>query len=144
MANRIYRGPVTRQPLTHSDRTVAGAYKPGVFGTLTASVFTVSATAEANLYLLANRDFYNQDTVTAYASGDTGVAYRIEPGQEYQAICVAGDYDLGDPLTITTGGKLTLAASDDIVVAFYDQADATLAGDALADVVIANFYTATA
>ena len=33
MPNRIYRGPVDRQPRTVSDKTVAGAYLPGTFAT---------------------------------------------------------------------------------------------------------------
>ena len=41
----------------------------------------------------------------------------------------------------TARRRLAAAASTNIVVAHYDQAGATLAAGALADVVIANFYT---
>lgn len=142
-ANVIYRGPLDRQPKT-VNKPVAGAYLPGSFVTESATALTVATTAEGRVRLLSNREFSGQDVTTAYASGDTGIAYKIEPGQNVQARMAAATYAVGQPLTIGASGRLEAAASDDVVVAFFaDTAGAYSAGD-LADVEIANSYTATA
>lgn len=79
--NVIYRGPVTSgwQPRTVTDKTVAGAYLPGTFVEEAAATLVQLTTALAKLpMILSNMDFKDQDIDTAYASGDTGVAYHLE------------------------------------------------------------------
>ena len=150
MANRIYRGPVDRQPHTVSDKPVAGAYMPGTFVLETATNLTQATTAVGMLRILADRDFYGNPigvatapNMTAYASGDTGVAYIIEPAQEYQAAVAAATYAFGQELTVAAGGRLAAAATGNPVVAFCKQADTAAAG-ALIDVEIADRYTKAA
>lgn len=145
--NRIYRGPQDRQPKTVSDKTVAGAYLPGTFVTEGASTLTQATTAAGLLRLLASRDFYSAGAMdatdpllTAYASGDTGVAFRIEPGQEYQAAVAAATYTFGQELTVGASGRLVAAATGNTVVAFAKEAGTKTAGSLL-DVEIAHFYT---
>jgi hypothetical protein len=143
--NRIYRGPMDRQPRTVSDKTVAAALLPGTFVTEGATL--AQATAPGPMVrLLANRDFYSagqldavDPLLLAYASGETGVAYVIEPGQEYQAAMAAATYTFGQELTVAAAGRLAAAAQGNIVVAFCKQAGEAAAG-ALRDVEIANFY----
>lgn len=145
--NRIYRGPVTSgwQPRTVSDKPVAGAYLPGTFVEETATNLTQLTTALGVLpMILSNMEFKDQDVDTAYTSGDTGVAYHLEPGQVYQARVAAATYAKDDPLTIGASGRLTAATAATPVVAFFSgEPGAYEAGD-LVDVVIANTYTVPA
>ena len=145
--NVIYRGPVTSgwQPRTVTDKPVAGAYLPGTFVEETATQLVQLATALAKLpMILGNMDFKDQDVATAYASGDSGVAYHLEPGQVYQARVAAATYTLNQPLTIGASGRLTAATAATPVVAFFsDTPGAKSAGD-LVDVIIANTYTVPA
>lgn len=145
--NRIWRGDIEDQPRT-INLPVAGAYLPGVFVTQDGTNLTVAVAASVDdrLYLLSNMEFKDQDAVTAYASGDTGIAYEVRPGQKYQAQMAAGTYSLGDRLTIDANGRLaaatgigatTTVAAANIVVAYCDEAGTFSAGD-LADAVIAN------
>lgn len=145
--NVIYRGPVTSgwQPRTVTDKPVAGAYLPGTFVEETATQLVQLTTALAKLpMILGNMDFKDQDVATAYTSGDSGVAYHLEPGQIYQARVAAATYTLNQPLTIGASGRLTAATAATPVVAFFsDTPGAKSAGD-LVDVIIANTYTVPA
>lgn len=140
--NSIFRGPTEKQPITKS-LPVAGAYLPGTFVEETATQLVQITTALAKRpLLLANREFYDQTVTTAYASGDTGVAFEIEPGMVFQAAMAAATYAKGAPLTIGAAGRLTAATTGTIVVAFYDGTVGAVLAGALQDVIIANFYNA--
>lgn len=142
--NVIYRGPAGRQPIT-VNKAVAGAYLPGTFVEETATTLAQITTALAKLPLvLGNLDFMGDDVATAYTSGDTGVAYRLEPGQVYQCRLAAATYAKGDPLTIGASGRLTAATAATPVVAWFDDAPGAYSAGALADVIIANTYTVPA
>ena len=150
MGNRIYTGPADRQPKTISDRTCAAALLPGTFvSVLVATVAQATAPTAVRLALLADRDFYSTAQLdatdplkTAYASGDTAVAYVLEPGQSYQIAAAAATYTNGQELTVAAAGRAAAAATTNVVVAYYDGPNgvARSAGD-LIDVVIAPFYT---
>ena len=144
--NRIYRGPVTSgwQPRTIS-KPVTGALLPGSFVEETATNLVQLTTALAKLpMILSNLEFKDQDIATAYTTGDTGIAYHLEPGQVYQARVAAATYAKDAPLTIGASGRLTAATAATPVVAFFsDTPGAKSAGD-LVDVVIANTYTVPA
>lgn len=150
MSNRIYTGPADRQPKTISNRTVTGALLPGTMvSVLISTLAQATAPTAVRLALLADRDFYSDghmDAVnpllTPYASGDTGVAYVLEPGQKYMAAVAAATYTNGQELTVGAAGRLAAAATTNVVVAYYDGPNgvARSAGD-LVDVVIAPFYT---
>lgn len=144
--NRIYRGPQDRQPKTVSSKTVTGALLPATFVTEGATALAQAAAAGPMLRLLANRDFYataffdaTDPLKAAYVSGETGVAFVLEPGQEYQGAVAAATYTYGQELTVAAAGRLTAAAQGNIVVAYAKQAGARSAGD-LIDIEIANFY----
>lgn len=147
MPNRIYRGPVDRQPRTVSDKTVAGAYLPGTFVTEGASALTQATAFAPNLLLLSDRDYYslgamdsNDPLKVAYASGDTGVAYELTPNDRFQAAVAAATYTYGQELTVGASGRMVAAVTGNVVVAFARTAGAKSAGD-LIDVQVANFYT---
>lgn len=150
MSNRIYTGPVDRQPKTISNRTCAAALLPGTFvSVLIATLAQATAPTAVRLALLGDRDFYstgqfdaNDPLKVAYASGDTGIAYVLEPGQTYMAAVAAATYTNGQELTVGASGRLVAAASGNVVVAYYDGPNsvARSAGD-LVDIVVANFYT---
>ncbi len=118
---------------------------PGTIVTSDGSTLTEAAGAEASLagatagrfMVLSNRRFYNQGPDDAYVADETGVAYRTEGDQEYQARFAAGTYAKGDALTVTAG-QFEAAASGDVVVAFYDGKGATLAAGDRDDIVIAT------
>lgn len=141
--NRIFRGSIDEQPKTVS-KPVTGALLPATFVTIGASALAQATAPTGRLGVLASRDFYSQDNATAYASGDTGVAYRVEPELEFQVAVAAGTYTFGQELTVGASGRLTAAASTNVVVAFFDDSSksgvAQSAG-ALCDAVIANYYT---
>ena len=141
--NRIFRGSIAEQPKTIS-KPVTGALLPGTFVTIGASALAQATTPAGRVGILGSLDFYNQDALTAYTSGETGVAYRVEPDLEFQVAVAAGTYTFGQELTIGASGRLAAAVSTNVVVAFFD--DASKAGvaqsaGALCDVVIANSYT---
>lgn len=144
--NAIFRYPTEKQPTTVSDKPVAGAYLPGTFveETATQLVQVTANTAAAGKLplLLTNRDYYGQDKDTAYASGDTGVAYELEPGFIVQARLAAGSYTYNQPLTIGASGRLVAAVAANVVVAFFSDTPGAYAAGALADVTIANSYNA--
>lgn len=148
MANRVYRGPTDRQAHTVSDKTVAGAYLPCTFVTEGATALTQATAFAAGLRLLANRDFFStghftatDPLTTAYASGDTGVAYVLEPGQTYQGAIAAATYTFGQELTVGAAGRLVAAASGNTVVGFFRSTGAAKSAGDLVDFEVANFYT---
>lgn len=143
MANVIYRGPVAREPQT-INLPVAGAYLPGTFVTSDGTEFTQADAATDRLLLLSNRRFYNQGPDEAYEADETGVAYRIEPDQEYSAAMAADTYSHGDALTVDSNGRLATATSGDLVIAYVDGDGGTLEAGDRHDVVIANTYTVPA
>lgn len=133
-----------------SDRTVSGALLPATAVFIGATQLTQAATASGGrLALLADRDFYGTTAnafnatdplLTAYASGETGSAVLLEPQLEVAWAMAAGTYTNGQELTVAASGRLAAAVAGNIVVAHFDQAGATLAAGALADVCISNFY----
>lgn len=139
MANTVYRGPIDQQPHTIT-ALVDGALLPASFVTYDGTDFAQATAAGGRLFVLMNRDFYTQTILDAYEDNETGAAYRIKPEDEFQSVMAAGTYTYGQELTVGASGRLTAAASTDIVVAFYDQAGAALSAGNLADVVIANSY----
>lgn len=146
MSRTVYKGPNGRQPVTTDARTVNGALLPCTFVTETATQFNQATAPGPLVRLLANRDFYSTAQLdatnplqTAYASGDTGVAYVLEPGQRYLVAVAAATYTYGQALTIGAAGRAAGAATGNVVVAFSREAGARSAGD-LVEVEIANFY----
>ncbi len=139
MANVIYRGPVEREAET-LNLPVTGAYLPGTFVTKASTGSVVTATSgTGRLLLLSNPRFLERDIDTAYAAGETGIQYRIEPEQEYYARAVIGNYADQAELTVTADGVLAAATSGDAVVAFVDGA-INLVAAGFMDVVIASRY----
>lgn len=150
MANVIYRGPHDKHPRTVSDKTVAGAYLPGTFITEGAAALTQATAPAPMLRLLAHRDFYaaagswfgaSDPLKTAYAAGETGVAYILEVGQQYQAAVAAASYTFGQELTVGAAGRLVAAAQGNVVVAFFTGVPGAKAAGDLVDVEITNFYS---
>ena len=142
MANVIYRGPAKDEPETVSDKTVAGAYLPGILVTESATALTVAtgSNIEDDLCILSNRRFFGQDVATAYASGDTGVAYRPRPGEVYQVRLAGATYAKGDGLTVGASGYLEAAASGERVLAFFEGTAGAVTAGTLNDVRIANSF----
>lgn len=145
-ANRILRSADDCARIV-SDRTVSGALLPCTGVVVGASTLTqATAVTGGLLALLANRDFYGlladttEPLLTPYTSGDTGLALMLKPDLQVVWAMAAGTYTKGQELTIGAGGRLTAAAATNVVVAFFDQAGATLSAGDLADVVIANYY----
>lgn len=140
--NVIHRGPVGRQALT-INKEVAGAYLPGTFVEDTGTALSQITTALAKRPLiLSNAEFLGQDVATAYTSGDTGVAYELEPGQVYQARVAAATYAKGAPLTVAASGRLAAATAGTRVVAYFDDTPGAKSAGDLCDVIIADSYIA--
>ncbi|MBP9148698.1 MAG: hypothetical protein KBG00_07935 [Rhodoferax sp.] len=146
--SRIYRGPNDRQPKTVSGKTVAAALLPATFVTELVATLAAATAPGPMVRLLGNRDFYSEGSftatdplLTAYASGDTGVAYVLEPGQTYQVALAAATYTYGQELTIAAAGRAASAASTNVVIGFFKGTPGAFAAGALADVEIANAYT---
>jgi hypothetical protein len=147
MPNVTYVGPYARQPVTTDARVVSGALVPCTFVTETATQLTqLTAPGTTVIRLLAPRDFYGTDQLnandplkTAYASGDTGIAYVLEPGQRYLVAVAAATYTFGQELTIGAAGRAVAAAATNRVIAFSREAVVRAAGD-LVEVEIALPY----
>lgn len=139
MANVIYRGPAEREPET-INLPVGAILSPGVAVKRSGNELVAATAGTGRNLLLGNRRFYGQDILTAYADEETAVAYRLEPEQEYYAQLAAAAYTRGQELTIGAGGVLAAAASTNVVVAYFDEADRTLSAQGFADIVIANSY----
>jgi hypothetical protein len=149
MGTRAYLAPVDRTPHTVSDKTVAGAYLPCTFVSEGASTLTQATSPLVYLRLLLNRDFFTEAAnfftstnplLVAYASGDSGIAAVLEPGQRYLIAAAAATYTFGQELTVGASGRVAAAATTNVVVGFCRQAVTASAGD-LIEVEIANFYT---
>lgn len=145
---RIYRGPNDRQPKTVSNKTVTGALLPATFVTEGAAALAAATAPGPMVRLLSNRDFYSEGAFTAtdplltpYVSGETGVAYVLEPGQTYQVALAAATYAYGQELTVAAAGRAAAAASTNQVIGFFKGTPGAFAAGALADVEIANVYT---
>ena len=147
MTRTVYKGPNGRQPVTTDARVCAAALLPCTFVTESATQFAqATAPGTTFLRLLADRDFYstgqldaNDPLKTAYASGDTGIAYILEPGQRYLVAVAAATYTYGQELTVGAAGRAVGAASTNRVIAFSREAGARSAGD-LIEVEIAISY----
>lgn len=146
MPNVIYRGPVTREPVT-----ITGTFKvathPGTFvacgATGIASLEKPKSSKGGRVFLVQNSRFKGQTIKQPYAAGESGVAFRIEPEQEYYAQLADGSYAPQAELAVGTDGRLKAAAAGEQVVAYFDEAKARTisGGNGWADVVIANSYT---
>ena len=148
MASRIYRGPADRQPKTVSSKTVTGALLPCTLVTEGATALSQATANGPMLRLLSNRDFYSEGAfnvtdplLTPYVSGETGVAYVLEPTQVYQVALAAATYTYGQELTVGAAGRLGAAASTNVVIGYFKGTPGAFAAGALADVEIANAYT---
>lgn len=140
--NTIFRGPYSVTPEAFN-REVSGAYLPGTFVEDTGSALTQLTTAVAKRPLiLGNADYAGQDVATAYASGDTGVAYTLVPGMKFSVAMAAATYAANAPLTIGASGRLTAATAGSVVVAWFNDTPGAYTAGQLADVIIANSYTA--
>ena len=148
MASRMYRGPADRQPKTVSDKTVGSALLPCTFVTEGASAFTAATAHGPMVRLLGARDYYSDlatfttstdPLLTAYTSGDSAVAYALEPGQTYQVAMAAATYTFGQEVVIAAAGRAAGAASTGVVVGFCKFAGARSAG-ALGDIEICMPY----
>lgn len=138
MANVIYRGQVhVHQPVTKT-ALVNGALLPGVAVNLTGSGFTPATAGTGRIYILGEREFYGQTIDTAYVSGETGIAYEATPSIEFQVRAAAAAYTRGQALTVGAGGLFEAAAAGDVVIAYVDQFDETLAAPGFIDVSIAD------
>lgn len=148
MASRAYRGPADRQYKTVSDKTVAGAYLPCTFVTEGASALTAATAFAPMLRLLIDRDYFGTSAqaftatdplLTAYASGDSGIAAVMEPGQTWQVAMAAATYTFGQEVVVAAAGRAAGAASAGIVVGFCKFAGAKSAGD-LGDIELCSPY----
>jgi hypothetical protein len=147
MTRTVYKGPNGRQPVTTDARVCAAALLPGTFVTESATQFAqATAPGTTFLRLLADRDFYSAGQLdatdplkTAYASGDTGIAFILEPGQRYLVAVAAATYSYGQELTVGAAGRAVGAVSTNRVIAFSRESGARSAGD-LIEVEIAISY----
>ena len=146
MAARAYRGPNNRMPKTVSSKTVGSALLPCTFVTEAETSFAAAAAYGPNIRLLVDRDFYSTDyydstnpLLTAYASGDTGIAAVLEPRQTYQVAMAAATYTWGQEVVVAAAGRAAGAAAAGVVVGFTRFAGAKSAGD-LGDIEICMPY----
>lgn len=133
--NLIFRGPVGREPES-INLPVKTALKPGTLCTEDGAELIVATASDMKeeLLVLSNLAFKDQDLDTAYTAGDTGVAYRPEPGQVFQARLANATYAKGAPLTIGASGYLTAVGDEEVIYAYFDDTAGAYAAGALADV----------
>lgn len=137
--NVTYRGPCEREPETINLPVTTGLI-PGVAVKRSGNTFVAATVGTGRNFILGNRRQYGQDIATAYLANETAEGYRLEPEQEYTARLAAAAYTRGQELTIGAGGVWVAAATTNVVLAYFDEADRTLSAVGPADVVIANAY----
>lgn len=137
--NVTYRGPCEREPETINLPVTTGLI-PGVAVKRSGNTFVAATVGTGRNFILGNRRQYGQDISTAYLANETAEGYRLEPEQEYTARLAAAAYTRGQELTIGAGGVWVAAATTNVVLAYFDEADRTLSAVGPADVVIANAY----
>jgi hypothetical protein len=140
MPNRIFRGQIGVTVPKTLNLPVVGAYLPGIFVVSDGTQLTAANGAEGRVLVLGNKDFHEQSVNDAYVAGDTGIGYRPRDEDEYLVRFAAGSYTTGQALSIGATGLAKAAAVSDVVVAYFDQPDATLSANDFADVVIAKGY----
>lgn len=135
--SRAYLGPADRQYKTVSDKTVGSALLPCTFVTESATAFAQATAFGPNVRLLINRDYYadpanhftaTDPLLTAYTSGDSAVAAKLETGQEWLVAAAAATYTWGQELVIAAAGRVAGAASSGVVIGFAREAGAKAAG----------------
>jgi hypothetical protein len=140
MTQRAYRGPANREFISVSDKTVTGALLPCTFVTETATAFTQATAFGPNLRLLINRDFYapsadffntTNPLLSAYVSGETGIAALLEPGRRWLVAVAAATYTFGQEITVGALGRGAGAIATNVVVGFAREAGVRAAGDLL-------------
>lgn len=136
--NVIHRGPLDRVPRT-INKPVSGALLPGTMVEDDGTNFVQITTAvDKRPLVLSNMQFKDQDILTAYTSGDTGVAYEVQPNDRFQVALAAATYAVGDPLTVAANGRLAAAATGNPIVAHFDDTPGAYTAGQLADVIWAN------
>ncbi len=140
-AHKIYRG-MNPDKKTITNLKVAAGYLPGTFATASATTLTVpsSGVSTGRLFLIGNMEFQGQSIATAYASGDTAVAFDLEPGDEFIARFDAATYAYGAELSIGTNGRLKAAASGQVVFATYTGSGVALSAGDFDDFIVINSY----
>lgn len=139
--NTIYRGPAERQPRSVT-KLVTGALLPGTFVEETATnLVQITTAADKRPLVLVNAEWLGQDLLTAYVSGETGVAFEPEVNQRYNIAMAAATYSLNQPLTIGASGRLAAAATTERVIAYFADTPGAYTAGQLATVVIANITT---
>lgn len=144
--NMIWRGRIDKQPHTVNLPTAAASMLPGTLVEIASGKLTTLTTAmRKNFYVLGDLDIVGRDVATAYADGETAIAYEAEDRQVFQCRMAAGTYAKGDALTIGASGRLTAASAiSTAVIAYFDDTAGTLAAGVLADCIIANAHTTPA
>lgn len=137
MANRIYRGQITQNCPNTLSINLTEALLPGVFATQAGAAATSGA---GRILIVKDRDFYDQDLDKAYEVDELASLYRARPDDEFYVRTTADAYTLEQELTIGSTGLLEAASSNDVVVAFADEAKTTTADEPFLDIVIANAY----
>ncbi|MDZ7906194.1 MAG: hypothetical protein U5N55_10775 [Cypionkella sp.] len=141
--NTIWRGQAGAIQPTTVNLPVTGALLPGTFVESTATNLVQLTTAIAKLpKILGFQDYKDQDNLAAYVSGDTGVAYDLRPGDVFQVAMASATYTLNQPLTVAASGRAAAAGAASVVVAFFADTPGAYSAGQLADVIIANSYTA--
>lgn len=141
MANVIWRGPLNREDPQTVNKPVTGALLPGTMVEETATALAQITTGLAKRPLiLSNNPAADQDTLTAYVSGNTGIAYAPRPGDVFQCAMAAATYTLNQELTIAASGRLAAATSGTLVFAWFRGTPGAISAGALVDIEIANAY----
>jgi hypothetical protein len=136
MSNVIYRGPITRQPITETRQVAAAGMLPGTLVAVDPAGRFVAAGEGQRTLVLGNRDFGGQGLDEPYVADDTAIAFVADPNSQFQARFAAGSYTPEQPLVVAAG-RLTGAGAGDVPFAFFGGVAGALAADALADVTIA-------
>lgn len=143
--NMIWRGRIDKQPHT-VNLPVTGTLLPGTLVEDVAGVLTTLTTAmKKNFYVLGELDIIGRSVATAYADGETAIAYECEDHQVYQCRMAAATYAKGDALTIGASGRMTKASTiSTVVVAYFSDDNLVASAGDLADCIIANAHTTAA
>lgn len=123
--NKIYAGDVRRNKPEQLERKPSVAVKSGFLAVVTGAApgtFIPHATAGANpgfAYVIKEPILGPVDYT--YALTETAFGYIPHSGELYNMRSVSATYAFDDPLTSAGDGRLKLAATGDVVVAYSDE-----------------------
>lgn len=122
--SRIHLGPARKNDPQVLELAAAAEIKPGSLLVITAGEFALAAATTVGKVWLAQENYLSQRSVdTVYAADERVLGLEMQDDTLYAAIIATGVNvtAIGAALTPAASGKLALASTGDLIVAYADE-----------------------